>query len=122
MADEEEYTREELESMTVQELRDLLIENEMPTEGKKAELVDRLLGEDEEEPQDSGQAPVPKPSYSEGDVVEQAEVTRENKTAWWCPLCDHSMHKSVGPGETADVCAGCGSIREGNVVKRIARI
>ena len=121
---DEEYTREELEAMTVAELRDLCIDNELPSEGKKAELVDRLLGEEaEEDDSDDGQAPVPQvPKYAPGDVVEQGEVERETRDAWWCPLCDHSTYKHVGPGETANVCGGCGAYREGSTVKRLARI
>lgn len=118
---DEEYTREELEAMTVVELRDLCVDNEMPSEGKKAELVDRLLGEEDEE--DSGQAPVPPPpKFADGDVVETGKVERETLNAWWCPLCDHSTYKHVRPGERSDVCGGCGAYREGDNVKRLARI
>jgi hypothetical protein len=39
------------------------------------------------------------------------KIEREDKLAWWCPVCDNANAQLVG------TCGGCGSERDGDVVR-----
>lgn len=106
-----EYNREELESWTVEELREELADNELPVSGKKDELVDRLLGENVIKPSSSSKAVLvkykgtsnvrgfTKQDFERKGITDQGDVEFNHDNRWVTEVSPEAAGLLVGMGE-----------------------
>lgn len=115
------YTAEQLDDLNAEQLQEIATERELEVEGTGkdgnvlvGDLRAAILAGQNDDVTESEPPDAANPEADPTDVPKTGsrEIVRQTDTAWWCPFCDHSMHKLL------NICTKCGAERDDDEATR----